>query len=61
MKEQFDSPSEYSSVMKSMLFYEIWSKISESYHMLLGKHPNLEKCIFEKSSKKYEYSIYICI
>ncbi|XP_060833433.1 uncharacterized protein LOC132916969 isoform X3 [Rhopalosiphum padi] len=52
MKEQFDTPSEYLSTMKSILFYEIWSKISESYHMVLSKDPNLEKCIFEKSSKK---------
>ncbi|XP_025197198.1 uncharacterized protein LOC112595983 isoform X2 [Melanaphis sacchari] len=52
MKEQFDSPSEYSSTMKSILFYEIWSKISESYHMILSKSPDLERCIFEKSSKK---------
>ncbi|XP_060868332.1 uncharacterized protein LOC132943378 isoform X3 [Metopolophium dirhodum] len=52
MKEQFDTPSEYSSTMNSVLFYEIWSKISESYHMVLSKNPNLEQSIFEKSSKK---------
>lgn len=52
MREQFDTPSEYSSTMKSILFYEIWSKISESYHMILSRMPDLEKCIFEKSSKK---------
>lgn len=52
MREQFDTPSEYSSTMKSILFYEIWSKISESYHMVLSRIPDLEKCIFEKSSKK---------
>lgn len=61
MKEQFDTPSEYSSTMNSVLFYEIWSKISESYHMVLSGNPNLEQSIFEKSSKKYVYyfSIYI--
>ncbi|XP_029342064.1 uncharacterized ATP-dependent helicase C29A10.10c [Acyrthosiphon pisum] len=52
MKEQFDTPSEYSSTMNSVLFYEIWSKISESYHMVLSRNPNLEQSIFEKSSKK---------
>ncbi|XP_050055376.1 uncharacterized protein LOC114120381 isoform X1 [Aphis gossypii] len=52
MREQFDTPSEYSSTMKSILFYEIWSKISESYHMVLSRIPDLEKCIFEKSSKR---------
>jgi hypothetical protein len=55
MKGEFVNPSDYSSSMKPLLLYEIWSKISESYNMILNKNPNLEKYIFEKSLKKYEH------
>jgi len=55
MRRQFENSSEYSSIVESLLLYEIWSKISDSYNMILNKTPSLEKFIFEKSLKKYEY------
>lgn len=57
MKGLFENLTEYSSIVKPLLLYEIWSKISESYNMVLSKDPILEKCIFEKSLQKYEYEI----
>lgn len=60
MKGEFENPSDYASSVKPLLFYEIWSKISESYNMILSKNPSLEKYIFEKSLKKYEqYYIFL--
>lgn len=53
MKGEFENPSDYSDSVKPLLLYEIWSRISESYNMILSKNPNLEKYIFEKSLKKY--------
>lgn len=52
MKGHFENLTEYLSTVKSLMFYEIWSKLSESYNLILSKNPNLEKCIFEKSLKK---------
>lgn len=51
----YKNPSEYCTIVKSLLLYEIWSKLSESFNVILSKNTNLEKCIFEKSIKKYEY------
>lgn len=53
----YENPSEYCTIVKSLLLYEIWSKLSESYNVILSKNTNLERCIFEKSIKKYEYLI----
>jgi len=55
MKRQFENSAEYSSIVESLLLYEIWSKISDSYNMILNKNPSLDKFIFDKSLKKYEY------
>lgn len=59
MKIQFENPNEYSSIVTSLLLHEMWSKLSESYNSILRKNPTLEKCIFEKSIKKYECCILI--
>jgi len=53
IKGQFENPSEYFSVVESLLLYEVWSKISDSYNIILNKNPSLEKRIFEKSLRKY--------
>lgn len=57
MKEQFEYGSEYSTVIKPLLLHEVWKNISESYNMIVNKNPNLEKCFFEKSLKKYDVFI----
>lgn len=57
MKGTFENTNEYSSIVIPLLLYEIWSKISDSYNMIIYKNPSLEKCIFEKSLKKYKYLI----
>lgn len=52
MKGQFENIAEYSNIVKPLLLYEIWSKISDSYNMIISKNPSLEKYIFEKSQMK---------
>lgn len=58
MKLSFENSSEYTSIVKSLMLYEIWSKISDSYNMILSKNPNLENSIFEKSLNKYEQFVF---
>lgn len=57
MKETFENVDEYFNIMKPLMLYEIWSKISESYNVIISKTPSLETCIFEKSLMKYVYYI----
>ncbi|XP_050544882.1 uncharacterized protein LOC126907553 isoform X2 [Daktulosphaira vitifoliae] len=52
MKGQFENPTEYSSIMKPLLLYENWSKITEVYNVMINKNPSLEQCIFGKSPFK---------
>jgi len=53
MKGHFENLCEYSSIVRPLLLYEMWSKISDSYNMTINQNPSLEKYIFEKSLKKY--------
>jgi len=60
MKGTFGNAIEYSSIVQPLLLYEIWSKISDSYNMILNENPSFEKCIFfEKSLKRYNHLIYL--
>lgn len=53
MKTTFENSNEYYSTVKPLLLHEIWSKISDSYNLILNRNPNLVESIFRKSLKKY--------